>query len=103
FRVFREVCDSLVRHGFENLVAVNGHGGNAAALTVAVNHYFETTGRRAFLVQWWELAADALAEIEGPMVHAEEAETALAIALGQRAELERAARAASDAGANTRD
>src|SRR2546428_11323850 len=24
FQVFREVCDSLVQHGFENLVAVNG-------------------------------------------------------------------------------
>jgi len=46
-QVFREVCDSLVHHGFENLVAVNGHGGNIAALTVAVNHYFETTGRRS--------------------------------------------------------
>ena len=51
FQVFREICDSLAHHGFEHLVAVNGHGGNAAALTVAVNHYFETTGRRVFLVQ----------------------------------------------------
>ena len=42
FQVFREICDSLVHHGFERLVAVNGHGGNVAALTVAVNHYFET-------------------------------------------------------------
>ena len=52
-----EVCDSLAHHGFEHLVAVNGHGGNAAALTVAVNHYLETTGRRVFLAQWWDLAA----------------------------------------------
>ena len=57
FQVFREICDSLAHHGFEHLVAVNGHGGNAAALTVAVNHYFETTGRRVFLVQWWDLAS----------------------------------------------
>jgi creatinine amidohydrolase len=70
FQVFREVCDSLVHHGFENLIAVNGHGGNIAALTVAVNHYFETTGRRVFLVQWWDLAADTLGEVEGPMIHA---------------------------------
>lgn len=36
--VFRDVCDSLAAHGLERLIAVNGHGGNAAALTVAVNH-----------------------------------------------------------------
>ena len=44
----------------------------------------ETTGRRVFLVQWWDLAADVLAAIEGPMIHAEEAETSIALALGQR-------------------
>jgi hypothetical protein len=62
--VFREVCESLHAH-FGNVVAVNGHGGNIAALTVAVNHYFETSGRRVFLAQWWDLAADVLAEVEG--------------------------------------
>jgi creatinine amidohydrolase len=97
-QVFREVCDSLAAHGFGNLIAVNGHGGNSAALTVAVNHYLETTGRRVFLVQWWDLAADALAEIEGPMIHAEEAETSLALALGQRVLMERASRDAWDRG-----
>ena len=97
-QVFREVCDSLVHHGFERLVAVNGHGGNAAALTVAVNHYFETTGHRVFLVQWWDLAADALAEIDGPMIHAEEAETSLALALGQRVLMDLASRDAWDRG-----
>ena len=102
-QVFREVCDSLVHHGFENLIAVNGHGGNMAALTVAVNHYFETTGRRVFLVQWWDLAADLLASVEGPMIHAEEAETSLALALGQRVLEEEATRDAYDRGAAARD
>ena len=101
--VFREVCDSLAQHGFERLVAVNGHGGNIAALTVAVNHYFETTGRRVFLVQWWDLASDVLAEIEGPMIHAEEAETSLAIALGQQVYEERATRDAYDRGAAVKE
>jgi creatinine amidohydrolase len=82
--VFAQVCDSLATHGFERLVAINGHGGNVASLTVAVNHYFETTGRRVFLAQWWELAADIVASIEGPMIHAEEAETSVALALGHR-------------------
>lgn len=102
-QVFREVCDSLTHHGFPHLVAVNGHGGNIAALTVAVNHYFEQTGRRVFLVQWWDLAADALAEIEGPMIHAEEAETSLALALGQRVLMDRASRDAWDRGQAVRD
>jgi creatinine amidohydrolase len=91
-QVFAEVCDSLARHGFTRLIAVNGHGGNAAALTVAVNYALETTGRRVFLVQWWELAADVLAEIEGPLIHAEEAETSIALALGQRVVEDEAAR-----------
>jgi len=102
-QVFREVCDSLVHHGFENLVAVNGHGGNIAALTVAINHYFETTGRRVFLVQWWDLASDVLAEVEGPMIHAEEAETSLALALGQRVYEELATRDAYDRSAAVKE
>ena len=101
--VFREVCDSLAQHGFERLVAVNGHGGNIAALTVAVNHYFETTGRRVFLVQWWDLASDVLAEIEGPMIHAEEAETSIALALDHRVLAERSTRDAWDRGAAVRE
>src|SRR5262249_33219359 len=97
------VCDSLVHHGFERLVAVNGHGGNIAALTVAINHYFETTGRRVFLVQWWDLASDVLADVEGPMIHAEEAETSLALALGQTVYEDRETRDAYDRGAAVRD
>jgi creatinine amidohydrolase len=103
FQVFREICDSLVHHGFENLVALNGHGGNSAALTVAVNHYLETTGRRVFLAQWWDLASDVLAGIEGPLIHAEEAETSIALALGQRVEQDRATRDAYDRGAAVKE
>jgi creatinine amidohydrolase len=100
--VFREVCDSLAQHGFERLIAVNGHGGNIAALTVAVNYTMETTGRRVFLVQWWDLAADILAGIEGPMIHAEEAETSIALALGQRVIESEASRDAFDRGETVR-
>jgi creatinine amidohydrolase len=100
--VFREVCESLHQH-FGNVVAVNGHGGNIAALTVAVNHYFETTGRRVFLVQWWDLASDVLAEVEGPLIHAEEAETSLAMALGQTVYADRATRDAWDRGAAVKE
>ena len=101
-QVFREVCESLHRY-FSEVVAVNGHGGNIAALTVAVNHYFETTGKRVFLAQWWDLASDVLAEVEGPLIHAEEAETSLAMALGQTVYADRATRDAWDRGAAVKE
>ena len=101
--VLRSFLKSIERLGFKRVFIVNGHGGNIAALTVAVNHYFETTGRRVFLVQWWDLAADALVDVEGPMIHAEEAETSLAIALGQRVEMDLATRDAWDRGAAVRE
>jgi creatinine amidohydrolase len=101
--VFDEVCESLAHHGFRNLVAVNGHGGNVAALTVAINHHLEHTGRRVFLFGWWDLGADVLAEIEGPKIHAEEAETSIAMALGQRVLTDRLGRDAYDRGAAVRD
>jgi creatinine amidohydrolase len=101
--VFDDVCDSLAHHGFRNLIAVNGHGGNAAALTVAINSHLERTGRRVMLFGWWDLGADVLAEIEGPKIHAEEAETSIAMALGQRVLTDRLARDAYDRGAAVRD
>jgi creatinine amidohydrolase/Fe(II)-dependent formamide hydrolase-like protein len=54
-------------------------------------------------VQWWDLASDALADVEGPMIHAEEAETSLALALGQRVEEDGATRDAWDRGAAVRE
>ena len=101
--VFEEVCESLHHHGLDNVIAVNGHGGNVAALTVAVNRYYELTRRRVFLLQWWELAADVAGKIEGPAIHAEEAETSLAMALGQRLMMEHASRDAYDRGATVRE
>lgn len=102
-QVFRDVCDSIFHHGFDTVVIVNGHGGNVAALTVAINDYFETTGRRMPVANWIELAADVIAGLETPTIHAEEAETSLAIALGQRVLMERATRDAFNRSEAVRD
>ncbi|MCW3005414.1 MAG: creatininase [Solirubrobacterales bacterium] len=101
-RVVRDVLDSLVTHGLETIVIVNGHGGNVPALTVAINHYLETTGRRIVVANWLDLASDVVGEIDTPGLHAEEAETSLALALGQRVDLEAATRDAFDRGAAVR-
>lgn len=101
--VFRDVCDSLFHHGFETVVIVNGHGGNVAALTVAINEYFETTGRRIPVANWLELGADVIAELDTPGLHAEEAETSLALALGQRVVMDKATRDAFNRSDAVRD
>jgi creatinine amidohydrolase/Fe(II)-dependent formamide hydrolase-like protein len=49
------------------------------------------------------MAADLLASIEGPMIHAEEAETSIAMALGHRVYVERATRDAYDRAAAVRE
>jgi creatinine amidohydrolase len=102
-QVFTDVCDSLFAHGLRTVVIVNGHGGNVAALTVAVNHLLETTGRHVPVANWLELASDVVAELHSPMTHAEEAETSLALALGQRVEMDRATCDAFDRGAAVRE
>ncbi len=94
--VFRDVCDSLFHHGVRTVVIVNGHGGNVAALTVAVNQYLETTGRRVAVANWLDLASDVVAGLDTPTTHAEEAETSLALALGQRVDMDRATSDAFD-------
>jgi len=90
--VFRDVCDSLFHHGFKTVMVVNGHGGNVAALTVAVNQYLEQTGRRLPVVNWIDLGSDVVGGLDTPGLHAEEAETSLALALGQRVLMEHATR-----------
>ena len=90
----REICESLWHHGFRNLVLLNSHGGNSAALTVAVTELYAEHRKRALVVNWGSLVSDAVKElgIKSPMIHVEEIETSVCLALGQRVEMDRAAR-----------
>lgn len=92
-QVVIELCKSLSHHGFTRKVLVNCHGGNAASLTVAINRFYDETGERVLLAQWWELAGDLIKEMmTSGVIHAEQAETSLALALGQRALMDKASR-----------
>ncbi|TLY12131.1 MAG: creatininase family protein [Thaumarchaeota archaeon] len=99
-----EICKSLTKHGYVRKVIVNCHGGNAATLTVAINRFYEETGERVLLAQWWEVASDVLKDMMvSGLIHAEEAETSLALALGQRVLMEKASRDAFDRGKTVRE
>jgi creatinine amidohydrolase len=92
-QVVVELCKSLSHHGLTRKVLVNCHGGNAATLTVAINRFYDETGERVLLAQWWELASDVIREMmTSGVIHAEEAETSLAMALGQRVLMDKASR-----------
>lgn len=78
----KDVCRSLLRHGFDKIVVVNGHGGNAAVLTVALEEFHLETGAAVALVKCWQLAEveapPGAPEFEG---HAGRQETELMLAL----------------------
>lgn len=66
--VMRDCLTSLVRHGFERVLVVNGHGGNAATVQAAfAETHMDLDGLsprpplRTRLVNWWEMPqVDAL-------------------------------------------
>jgi creatinine amidohydrolase len=101
--VLMQICKSLSRHGFRRKVIVNSHGGNAATLQVFINKFYDETGEKVYLCQWWEIANDKLKDVDTPMVHVEEAETALALAIGERVLMDKATRDAFDRRAALRE
>lgn len=74
----------LHKHGFKNVIILNSHGGNAIALQLAINLFYEEIGELVYLAQWWELANDVIQEMNSGCIHSEEAETSLLLHLGQR-------------------
>ena len=88
--LIRDVCRSVIQHGFRKVVIVNGHGGNSAALDVVISELGLETKAHLYLVEFWEIAADVIEKTCGcPVFHADETETSIALALNQRVEMPR--------------
>jgi creatinine amidohydrolase len=73
---------SLVRHGFDRLVLVNGHGGNAGALHVAATKLRqEAAARHVLFFSHWALVGETFARLRetgpGGAAHGCEFETSL--------------------------
>ncbi len=84
FALLRCICRSLVRHGFRNILLLNGHGGNIAALTVVVNELAVELDAPIATTSYWLLAQPAFAnilEMQENVRHACEAETSMVLAL----------------------
>lgn len=89
-----EICKCLNSHGFKKIILVNSHGGNSEALTVASNLLHENLGERIYIARWREMASDIVKEIDTGGIHCDEIETSLALALGQRVEMQLAGKEA---------
>ncbi|HOW86672.1 MAG TPA: creatininase family protein [Candidatus Aminicenantes bacterium] len=52
------VLDNLAVQGFKNIIVLNGHGGNTAALNAAAARVANARRVRTLVVNWWTLADD---------------------------------------------
>jgi creatinine amidohydrolase len=81
----RELCGSLVAHGFRRLLLVNGHGGNSSLAREAVQQLAVDADVVAVAADYWALARETVAEVResppGGMAHACEFETSLMLHL----------------------
>lgn len=53
--LIKDVCKSLIRHGFDKIVIVNGHGGNVSPINDAAEEIKYETGAFICQVKCWEL------------------------------------------------
>ena len=84
--LIKDLLRCLIRDNFKNIILLNSHGGNTACLTVAINDIYEETRHRVYLVNWASLVSDQIQSlgIRSPLIHTEEVETSVAMALEQR-------------------
>jgi creatinine amidohydrolase len=83
--VATDVGTQLARGGFRRVVFVNGHGPNAAPLTLATFNVHRETQAQAAVVDWWTTAGDVITAIKGFNYgnHADRIETSIVLATPQ--------------------
>lgn len=82
--ILKCLIQSLVRHGFKDVVISNSHGGNILAIQVAADRLATETGATIVATTYVREGADALAEIledQPHIMHACEGETSMLMAL----------------------
>lgn len=78
----RAVLVGLARTKFRNIILLNGHGGNSAALNQVAAEVATETGVRTLVVNWWTFCSDVTLEVFGEDGgHAGENENAYVMAI----------------------
>jgi creatinine amidohydrolase len=84
YAVLRCVVRSLVKQGFRRVLLLNGHGGNIAALNVAVGELTREFDIPLATITYWRIVEKeyaAILERQATVLHACEAETSMVLAL----------------------
>lgn len=76
------ILQSVIQHGFTNIILLNSHGGNQAVGQVLIEKLgFENPTINILMATWWKLVSDALLPLnesgKGGVGHAGEFETSL--------------------------
>lgn len=61
----RDILDSFADNGFKNIILLNGHGGNNAALKEVAYAFHKEMKCNICVVHWWELCAEMTREFFG--------------------------------------
>jgi len=76
-----DLCRSFVRHGFKNIVFINGHGGNTQVLSFIGQKARIETGAHIVRIDWWVIATEEISKIcKKEVEHADEGETSVMLA-----------------------
>lgn len=62
-RIITDVCLSIAKEGFENIIIMNGHGGNNQALSNVKKDIWAATGMNVIIVHWWMFAGDICRDV----------------------------------------
>lgn len=84
--VLGDVCESIIQHGFDRILLLNGHGGNTGVVVAVALELRSRLVRQIQAADWWDLAKPIFAEVcTGPVTttigHAGEAEGSCILAL----------------------
>ncbi|HOC16693.1 MAG TPA: creatininase family protein [Vicinamibacterales bacterium] len=61
----RAILHGLARSRFKNVILLNGHGGNTAALNAVAAEVGREAGIRTLVVNWWTFCSDVTLEVFG--------------------------------------
>ncbi|HSK11113.1 MAG TPA: creatininase family protein [Vicinamibacterales bacterium] len=78
----KAILEGLARNRFKNVILLNGHGGNTAALNAVASEVGRAAGVRTLVVNWWTYCSDVTLEVFGEDGgHAGENENAYVMAI----------------------